>query len=281
MNTSHLRITCLAILLAAIPAGPTRPVELTKQPCRLLPLPTVSHGHRATPRVRNRNGTSSNWSGYAVETSLASPQRDAVSHAAGRWTIPTLSPSTSTDTFSAFWVGIDGADDNTVEQIGTEQDWTSGGQRNYAWFEMFPHRGFIIQGFPVAAGDTLAGGVTYLGGGTFLLSLTNLTQNVAYTVPSRYTKLKSAQRSSAEWVVEAPFSGGVLPLADFGTAFFDDCHAMLDGITGSIDNAPSWQDDPITMETSSGVVKAQPSTVKDSGSGATASSAFSVQWAHE
>src|SRR5689334_2064712 len=146
---------------------------------------------------------------------------------------------------------------------------------------MFPHRGFIVQGFPVAAGDTLAAGVTYMGGGNFILSITNLTQNVAYTVPSRYTKLKSAQRSSAEWVVEVPFSGGVLPLADFGTAFFERCHATLDGISGPIDNAPSWQDDPITMETSSGAVKAQPSAVEDSGSGATASSAFSVQWAHE
>jgi hypothetical protein len=118
-------------------------------------------------------------------------------------------------------------------------------------------------------------------GGTFALSITNLTQNLGYVVPMRFTRLKSAQRSSAEWIVEAPYSGGVLPLADFGTGSFSNCRATLDGITGPIDNAPAWQYDDITMETANRTIKAQPSALADSGKGASRTSSFSVAWYHE
>src|SRR5205823_5527538 len=80
---------------------------------------------------------STNWSGYSSFTSLQHPATGSVTSVIGSWTIPTLSPSTQT-TFSSAWVGIDGFSDQTVEQIGTEQDWYNGKQVNYAWFEMYP-----------------------------------------------------------------------------------------------------------------------------------------------
>ena len=50
--------------------------------------------------------TSSNWSGYAVETNLNSPQSNSVTAVSGSWTVPTV---TGTGTaYSAIWVGIDG-----------------------------------------------------------------------------------------------------------------------------------------------------------------------------
>src|SRR5690349_12425752 len=67
--------------------------------------------------------TSSNWAGYVVENS--SSQKGAVSDVKGTWTVPTLSCS-STNSYSAAWVGIDGFTDRTVEQIGTEQDCLNG-----------------------------------------------------------------------------------------------------------------------------------------------------------
>src|SRR5262249_5678892 len=210
--------------------------------------PALHHGHRAAPRIHVREGTASNWSGYVIATSLASPQQGAVNSVEGSWTIPAVSPSESPNTYSAFWVGIDGNSDNTVEQIGTEHDWTPNGQQNYVWFEMYPHALYLISGFPIAPGDSFGAGVKYAGSGVFSLSITNFTQGVSFTVPRRYTKMKHAQRSSAEWIAEAPYSGGVLPLADFGKASFTDCQATLDGITGPIDNAPAWQDDAITMQ---------------------------------
>jgi hypothetical protein len=85
----------------------------------------------------------------------------------------------------------------------------------------------------------------------------------------------SAERSSAEWVMEAPSSYyGVLPLAHFATQDFTDCEATLDGHTGTISD-DAWQNDPMTMVTSSGVVKAAPSDLSPDGS------AFEVAWSHQ
>ncbi len=262
------------------PVGQPGAVIVLKNDCALAPIPlrvVHHHGQSAAPHIRNRNGTSSNWGGYAVETSFASPRNKVVSAVQGSWTIPTVSRSTSSQTYSSLWVGIDGYSDGTVEQIGTEQDWTPSGQQNYVWFEMYPHGAYEIVGFPIAAGDNFGAGVVYLSGGTFMLSITNVTKGVYYTVPPHYTRSKNALRSSAEWIVEAPYSGGVLPLADFGTASFSHCVATINGTTGPIDDTPYWQDDPITMQTSSGVVKAGP----PSGVNGTTSSAFSIQWHHE
>lgn len=237
-----------------------------------------SSRHHAAPRIRIREGTASNWGGYAVETSLTSPQRNAVSAVHGSWRVPTVSASSSPETYSALWVGIDGDSDNSVEQLGTESDWTPEGQNNYVWFEMYPRRGYLIPGFPIKPGDTFSASVHYAGGELFILSITNVTQGVAYTVPTRYTKMKAA-RESAEWIVEAPYEGGVLPLADFGTAFFSNCSATINGVAGAIDN-PAWQFDPITMASDS-VIKAQPSALQDSTVHDTTVSAFLARWHHE
>src|SRR5262249_48351858 len=148
----------------------------------------------------------------------------------------------------------------------------------YVWFEMYPHRGYLITGFPIEPGDTFSASVSYAGGELFVLSITNLTKGVAYTVPPKYTKMK-ASRESAEWIVEAPSGGGVLPLANFGTVSFSGCSATVNGVSGAIDN-PAWQYDAITMASGS-TVKAQPSTLKDSNVHGTTVSAFSAKWYHE
>jgi hypothetical protein len=267
-------VTALALAFAFVSADKKPSTIITLQNCTLTPSTRI----HATPRIRNRDGTASNWGGYAVETSLASPQRNAVSAAHGSWRIPTISASASRETYSALWVGIDGNSDNTVEQLGTEQDRTPGGQVNSVWFEMYPHQSYNITGFPIEPGDTFSASVQYAGNERFILSITNVTKGVTYTVPARYTRMK-ASRESAEWIVEAPYQGGVLPLADFGTVFFSDCSTTINGVTGAIDH-PAWQYDPITMA-SGNTVKAQPSTLNDSIVHGTSVSAFSARWHHE
>ena len=73
--------------------------------------------------------------------------------------------------------------------------------------------------------------------------------------------------SSAEWIAEAPsscsFTCTVLPLANFGTA---------NGATIGSYGSSVWV--AITMVTSGGTVKAQPSALNGSGDG------FSVTWHH-
>src|SRR5258708_11590544 len=106
------------------------------------------------PHIRVRNGLSNNWAGYAVQTSLNSPQSGVVSDVSGQWTIPTVSCLGKTSTYSSAWVGIDGYSNGTVEQTGIEQDCINGRPNYRAWFEMYPHYSRTLR-FSVKAGDTL------------------------------------------------------------------------------------------------------------------------------
>src|SRR5207247_7156589 len=92
--------------------------------------------------------------------------------------------------------------------------------------------------YPVAKYDAIHAAVHYAGNGTFQLTLQNLTRGWTFTTPQ---KLPQARRTSAEWIMEAPWSGGVLPLANFGSINFTGCQWSPAG--GSLQ--------PITMVDSS------------------------------
>ena len=241
--------------------------------CTLIPIPlsALHHAIGGAPRIRNKDGTSKNWSGYAVQTNLKSPLPDSVSNVKGTWSVPAVTTDSPATTYSSIWIGIDGYSDSTVEQLGTEQDWTSSGPVYYAWVEMYPKAAYLIHGFPVVAGDEISAEVRYVGNGQFTLSMNNITSGASYSTTLR---AKNAKRQSAEWIVEAPSSKGVLPLADLGTVSFTNCSATVNGHTGSVSNS-AWQKDAITMTTANGVVKARPSALSPDGS------SFSVTWYHE
>ena len=224
----------------------------------------------AAPRIHLKDGLSTNWAGYAALTSLASPQNGAVSDVKGSWTVPAVNCSVTPNAYSSFWIGIDGYSSNTVEQLGTDSDCSSGSPRYYAWYEMYPKYPYLI-GISVTPGDVMSAEVKYQGNSNFLLTIKDVTTGASFSTTQRS---KFAKRSSAEWIAEAPSSsGGVLPLADFGTAQFQSASATLNGHTGSI-NDSSWQYDAITMVTPSLVTKALPSSLSSGGS------AFSVAWQH-
>lgn len=229
--------------------------------------------HISKPHQPLIEGTSTNWSGYVALTSLSKPVVNTVSKVTGSWTVPALS-LTPNNTYSSVWVGIDGYGSNTVEQIGTEHDWSNGSQSNYAWFEMYPQGSYEIIGFPVNIGDHIGATVSFQGKGIFLLTLNNYTKNVTFTVPTSYTKSTIAQRKSAEWVVEAPSISSVLPLADFNNIVLSGCKATIKGITGPI-NSVNWVHDALTMVTQNNVIKAIPSGLTGGGQN------FSVTWKHE
>jgi peptidase A4-like protein len=174
--------------------------------------------------------TSLNWSGYAVTTAAG-----AVTSVSSNWVVPTFT-STSANGYSASWVGIDGYNSNTVEQIGTEADYLSGRATYYAWYEMYPNASRTISTITVSAGDTISGQVSWAAGstkgGTYTLTLTNNTSRQTDTVTINSTT--AFQRSSAEWIMEAPSLGGILPLAGFGTESFTGAQATISGTTGPI-----------------------------------------------
>jgi peptidase A4-like protein len=210
---------------------------------------------------------SANWSGYAA-TNL--PNSGPVTGVIGTWTVPAVSGSSG---YSAVWVGIDGFDDGTVEQLGTMQAVVSQGRKTakeyYAWVEMYPAP---MQELPysVAPGDKITASVAY-NGATFTVSMTDVGKWTYMSQPIQVT----ANEMSAEWVVEAPSSqSGILPLADFGTVNFTGCGATISGATGPI-GIFNW--DEVIMETGTGkraTVKALPSPLDSTGS------AFTVAWEH-
>jgi hypothetical protein len=213
------------------------------------------------PNMKTRAGTSENWSGYAALSSISSPTNGFVTSVTGSWIVPTLTCNSSQDTYVAIWVGIDGYSDQTVEQIGTEQDCVNGVQENYAWVEFYPNPSRIITRLTVHNGDAITASVVYEGGSLFALSITDLTTTQSYS----RTYNAVAQRQSAEWVVEAPsLSGQVLPLANFGTANFSSAQFTDNtGTTYAIDGRGPGTYDTIALNDPNGG-SAKPSTLRDS-----------------
>jgi hypothetical protein len=170
-----------------------------------------AHG---APNKRVSHGTSINWSGYA-SSSAGAGKYTSVS---ASWTQPAVNCLQTPNGYSAFWTGLDGDfTSNTVEQTGTEADCSSGSAVYYEWYEMYP-KSSVNYSYPLSAGDKISASVSYLGSGLFKLTLHDATKN--WTLPIPNQRLKSAKLASAEAIIEAPYSGGVLPLADFGTASF-------------------------------------------------------------
>src|SRR5438876_9677822 len=225
-----------------------------------LPVPQLT----LAPRAHDGSFQSTNWSGYAVTGASGS-----VSDAKGSWTVPAIQGTCpSTNQYSSFWVGIDGFSSGTVEQTGTDSDCQNGVPTYYAWFEFFPHPLFLINGLTITPGDHMTAEANF--NGRFTVTITDTTTGVSFSTSA---KVHSAQRSSAEWIAEAPSSsGGVLPLADFGTVSFSADTATVSGVTGAIGSFGSSVQ-VITMVSSSGAVKAQPSSLFG-----TNGDSFSVTW---
>ena len=156
--------------------------------------------------------TSSNWSGYAVLGS-------AFTSASATWIVPTVNCTGVTqDQYASSWVGLDGYNSNSVEQIGTDSDCVGSSPNYYAWFEFYPAPSYLAP-LPVTGGDLITASVVYNpSNGQFTLTITD---NASGTFTKSST-VSNAQRSSAEWILEAPCCthGGMLPLSNFGTANF-------------------------------------------------------------
>ena len=145
---------------------------------------------------------STNWAGYAAATDLNSPQSYAVNAVRGTWTVPSVIGGWTA--FSSMWVGIDGFNSSTVQQIGTESDIIEGQPQYYAWVQTFPSASFTVTSLTIHPNDSISASVTYIGDDQFALQLTNNTTLESFSITQA---APGAQRSSAEWVVEAPSAG--------------------------------------------------------------------------
>lgn len=219
--------------------------------------------------------TSTNWAGYAVTGSTGS-----VSFVKGSWIQPGLTGcSGRTAYYSSFWVGIDGYNSPTVEQTGTEADCQAGTIVYTAWYEFYPAYPVTISTIKVHPGDTFSASVKYVGHGSFQVTLDDVTTGHSYSHTKAVT---GAHRTSAEWIAEAPYSGGVLPLADFGKAKFGHDatsvtatnEATISGATHVIGGFSSGSIHRINMILSSTITKAATGALTPDGS------SFNITWKH-
>ncbi|MGH3510617.1 MAG: G1 family glutamic endopeptidase [Nocardioidaceae bacterium] len=215
-------------------------------------------GVHQAPNHKITQSTSSNWAGYAaIGTTFTS--------VSSSWTQPTAS-CTNAQTYSSFWVGLDGYSSNSVEQTGTDADCSASGVPSYyAWYEMYPKYPVNLKtrSYPVSPGDHLSASVTFTGRNSFKLTIADSTRGWTFTTSQKSGK---AARTSAEVIAEAPSSSsGVLPLTNFGAVSFS-------GSTANGQPLSTFSPDKIDM-VSGTTTKATTGSISGSG-------AFGVTWVH-
>lgn len=221
-----------------------------------IPVAASAAPSSRAPRHAFGHGTSTNWSGYAVDGTGATS-------VSGSWTQPTVTCAKGESSWSSPWVGIDGDTSNTVEQTGTDSDCQKGKPTYYAWYEMYPKNTVVIP-LTISPRDSITGSVQYASG-VFTLKLTDNTTGASFTTTQQSNK---AKRSSVEWIMEGPSSG---LLSDFGSVTFTGASATINGQSQNLGSFAGA--DPISMVSNSGVTRAAPT-------GITGGTAFSVDWEH-
>lgn len=247
--------------------------------CTLRPLykneTRGSHPHIPNPgKIKRPKGhrVSTNWCGYVAADNTNQPTTGSVTAVYASWIVPTIK-ATVNNAASAIWLGIDGYASDTVEQIGTSHSFSRGAQQHYAWFEMYPAASYMISGFPVKPGDVISASIIYTGNDVFVMTIYNNTKKVSYTIPTNYTTSPNVLRNSAEWIIEAPYLNGILPLSNFGTAYMWGCTAIINNTLGPI-SSEHWQNFSLEMVNNVGASKSLPSAlIQDN-------SSFFMTWKH-
>jgi Peptidase A4 family len=244
-------------------------------------LPTITcqpvqDGHRPQPTKATDSGstTSSNWSGYEVDT-------PDVLLVEAQWQVP-LVTTTVGQAWSTIWPGLGQGNNHPGKliQAGTEQNvrcltGDCGGQvqDDFFWFEIFPDEAQQrITDLALSAGDDVYTSVFYNPSQQkAIFELCDWDENdcVAVAVPS------APPEPTVEWIVERPgvFGGDQLhPLADFGSVVLQGCNYITSGADGSTgvtleDGNPTR----ITMENENRVLST-PSAVASGGL------AFTTTW---
>ena len=172
--------------------------------------PPLTHSQSAAAATVSKGWTSSNWSGYAI---TSGPYTRATS----TWRVPTVVAS-ATPTYSSSWVGIDGFDNTSLIQVGTEQDYSGGSAHYSAWWEILPAAGTSIASLTVHPGDTMVATIARNStGGTWTISLADRTTGRSFSIVRAY----AGPGDSAEWIHEAPRVGTkIATLAHTSTTTF-------------------------------------------------------------
>lgn len=200
---------------------------------------------------------STNWSGYGDPGA-----NNSFSAVSGTWVEPTATCG-STTSLAAFWVGLDGLSDSTVEQDGTIIECVGGAAAYYDWWETYPGNAVQII-HNVSPGDSISAKVTH-SGSSYTMAVTDNTHSGNSFSVSKPCGASACDNASAEWIAEAPCCSGssVYPLSNFGTWKVTNAQTTYLGTPGTITVDPNQ--DEITMVDSGNAVKAQPGVLKLAG----------------
>ena len=198
-------------------------------------------GHSGLPTI------SLNWSGYAA----TSAKKFRSVHSL--FTQPAVTCPGVANQWTSNWVGLDGFNDQTVEQDGT---FAFCGGKNHttpqyeAWYEMFPAGSVNV--FKLNPGNVIDARV-YFSGGKFHLTIGDVTTGKQRKVSAA---CKTCKRASAEWIIERPALCNntetkcfLTELADYHTATMAQARAGVSGQRarniGRFSNNPIFMIDPI------------------------------------
>ncbi|WP_030902354.1 G1 family glutamic endopeptidase [Streptomyces sp. NRRL F-5126] len=244
-------VSVAGLSMAGANAAPQNPAQLNSS--------IASHESHALHGARGHNTTTeaSNWSGYA-----ATGGSGAYKSVSSSWVQPAVS-CTSQNTYSSFWVGIDGysQSDNGLEQTGTEADCINGRATYGAWWEVLPAAESAYS-VTVKPGDHLKATVTNDGNGQYTMTLADSTEG--WTKTTHHAGSQGVNGSSAEVIAEATqVNGQIAALSNFGTVNFS-------GSTANGSTLPGSSDEIVMENFDTGSVKAQPSALS--------AGAFSDTW---
>ena len=181
LTVAAVSVLCSASMLTA---------SLAAESGAIFHHPRVSAG-----TIHQAGWASSNWSGYA--------KTGTFTRATGSWVVPAAGP-THNATYSSAWVGIDGFNNGSLIQTGTESDYYNGSAHYAAWWEILPAPETVIPSITVHPGDHMSASITKGTGSTWTISITNTTRNQSFSIQRTYT----GPGTSVEWVEEAPTVGG-------------------------------------------------------------------------
>ena len=197
--------------------------------------------------------SSGNWAGYVVGAG-SDGGSSSFKSVTGSWVQPTAKCSSSGATYSAFWVGLGGADgQEALEQDGTEANCDANGTAHYyAWYELVPKAPVRVD-LAVQPGDHMTA-TTTVNGHQVTESIVNETTGQSFT---KTLTMSNPDVSTAEWVAEAPSqcqsdatNCTALPLSNFGTVSFTSASATdSSGHTGTI-SSNDWSTAALTLDPS-------------------------------
>jgi hypothetical protein len=222
----------------------------------------------AQPAASAGTDQTANWSGYAVQAF------SEFTKVVGTWVQPAANCTQTTgETLAAFWVGLDGYKNQTVEQIGTKITCTSGSPSYTAWWQMYPAPKVTLSTstYPVQPGDTLSASVTR--SGTSYALVLQSSEGWSYSTE----QVGSGANTSAEWIASSPPlcpTCRFADLTDFGTVMFSRAQAAVGKKMRPISSfVHKGGPQEITMATG-GIIRAQPGPLNSNGED------FSVSWTH-